>query len=113
MLAHTTWLISKIDPLKYFLSRATLIGCVVKWAMILSEFDIDYVDKKEIKGKVIMDQLAEAPIGDDHPMLIHFPNEAIFNIDIANKWKLYFDGSHKKWFRSWYYFCHTSRGYNP
>ena len=53
-------LVSKIDPLKYLLSRAALTGRVAKWVMILSEFDIEYVDRKAIKGQVIADQLAEA-----------------------------------------------------
>ena len=64
--------------------------------MILSEFYIEYVDRKEIKGQVIEDHLVEAPMIDDHPMLIDFPDEAIFNMDIANEWKLYFDGSHTR-----------------
>ena len=84
-------LISKIDPLDYLLSKATLIGCLAKWVMNLREFDIEYVDRKLIKGKVLADQLAEAPMIDDHPMLIDFPDEAIFNMDIGNQWKLYFD----------------------
>ena len=53
MLHKKTMLVSKIDPLKYLLCRASLIGCIEKWVMILSEFDIEYVDQKEIKGKVI------------------------------------------------------------
>ena len=40
MLSHTTRLVAKIDPLKYFLSKETLIGRLAKWVMILSEFDI-------------------------------------------------------------------------
>ena len=67
-----------------------------KWVMMLGEFDINYVDRKAIKGQAIVDQLVEAPIEDDHPMLIEFPNEAIFNMDIANEWKLYFDGLHTR-----------------
>ena len=55
-------LITKIDPLTYLLNKATLIGCLEKWVMILSEFDIKYVERKPIKGKEILDQLAEAPI---------------------------------------------------
>ena len=86
--------VSKIDPLKYLLSKATLTGHVAKWVVILSKFDIEYVDRKEIKGKVIENKLAEAPMTDDHPMLIDFPYEAIFNMDIDNEWKLYFYGSH-------------------
>ena len=45
---------------------------------------------------MIEDQLAEAPMTDDHPMLIDFPDEAIFYMDITNEWKLYFDGSHTR-----------------
>ena len=50
MLAHTTRLIAKIDPLKYFLSKAALTGRLAKWVMVLSEFDIQYVECKAIKG---------------------------------------------------------------
>lgn len=50
MLHQKTMLISKIDPLKYLLSKAALTGRLAKWVMVLSEFDIEYVDRKEIKG---------------------------------------------------------------
>lgn len=30
--------------------------------MILSEFDIEYIYKKAIKGQIIADQLVEAPL---------------------------------------------------
>ena len=39
-LAHTTQLVAKIDPLKYFLNKATLTWILSKWVMILSELDI-------------------------------------------------------------------------
>ena len=58
MLTHTIWLITQIAPLKYFFSKATLIGGLAKWVMILSEFDIENVKKKAIKGHEIFDQLA-------------------------------------------------------
>ena len=50
MLAHIVHLIAKIDPLKYLLSKATLIGYMAKGMMILLEFDIQYVKCKAIKG---------------------------------------------------------------
>ena len=59
MLANTTRLVAKIDPLKYFLSKAALTGRLAKWVMVLSEFDIQYVERKAIKGQVIADQLAD------------------------------------------------------
>lgn len=40
--------------------------------MILSKFNIKYVDRKAIKGQVIADQLEEAPLQDDHPLNIEF-----------------------------------------
>ena len=49
MLGHTVHLISKIDPLKYILSKSTLIDHLAKWVMLLSEFDIQYFDRKAIK----------------------------------------------------------------
>lgn len=62
MLSHKVQLIARFDPLKYLLSRETLTGRLAKWVMILSEFDIEYIDRKSIKGKIIEDQLAEAPL---------------------------------------------------
>lgn len=48
--------------------------------MILSEFDIEYIDINEIKGQIIIDQLAEAPIYDENPLILDFLDEAIFTI---------------------------------
>lgn len=53
MLNHQTMLFAKIDPLKYLLSKVALIGCMAKWLMVLSEYDIQYVERKAIKGQVI------------------------------------------------------------
>lgn len=44
MLMHKIQLIAKIDPLKYLLNKATLTGCLAKWVMLLSGFDIEYMD---------------------------------------------------------------------
>ena len=53
MLVHIIHLIAKIDPLKYLLGKATLTGGLAKSMMILLEFDIEYVECKEIKGQAI------------------------------------------------------------
>ena len=50
MISHMVKLIAKIDPLKYLLRRTTLTRCSVKWVLILSEFDIEYVEWRVIKG---------------------------------------------------------------
>lgn len=86
-------MIAKIDPLKYFLNKATLTGRLAKWIMILSEFDIKYVDRKAIKGQFITDQLAKTPLQDDHPLKIEFPDADILTVT-TKSWQLYFDGSY-------------------
>ena len=40
MLYHTTWLIVKLDPIKYLLEKTSLNGRVAKWQLMLSEYDI-------------------------------------------------------------------------
>ena len=74
MLAHTIHLIEKIDPLKYLLGKAALIGRLAKWMMVLSEFDIEYIERKVIKGQAIVDQLVDFPIQDGMPIQVEFPD---------------------------------------
>ena len=92
MLAHTTQLIAKIDPLKYLLSKVSLTCHIAKWVMIRSEFDIEYVERKAINGQAIANQLIEAPIIDHQPLHIDFPNESILMLTQQN-WTMFFDGS--------------------
>ena len=47
--------------------------------MILREFEIQYVDQKAINGQVD-DQLKKAPLQDNQPLNIEFPNESIMLI---------------------------------
>ena len=94
MLSHTVQLISKIDPLKYMLSHTILTKHLAKWVMLLSEFDIQYIDRKAIKGQAIIDHLADAPLVVDHPLIMEFPDEHLCLIEEKSPWKLYFDGSY-------------------
>ena len=93
MLNHTTHLIAKIDLLKYFLSKSSLTGQATKWDLILSEFNIVYKKCKAIKGQLIADQLAEAPLQGDHPIIVDFPDDTIMTIAPNTPWKLFFDRS--------------------
>ena len=93
MLAHTTQLVAKIDPLKYLLNKVVLTGWLAKWMMILLEFDIQYVEKKAIKRQAIVDQSVEFPMMDDAPLQIDFPDASIMYVT-EHTWKFFFDGSH-------------------
>eukprot|EP01018_Ginkgo_biloba_P024698 Gb_11643 [translate_table: standard] len=93
MLNNRTKLIAKIDPLKYLLSKSTLTSRMAKWVMLLSEFYIEYINQKSIKGQFLVDHLIEAPLSKNQPLIIRFPDESVLSLDESPEWKNYFDGS--------------------
>lgn len=80
MLAHSIKIVANIYPLKYLLSKATLTGRLAKWVMILTEFDIEYVERKSIKEQVIADQLVDSLLEDNQPLNIEFLDESIMHL---------------------------------
>ena len=60
--SYTTYLISRMDPLKYIFQKAMPAGKLAKWQMLLSEFDIMFVTQKAIKAQALADHLVENPI---------------------------------------------------
>jgi len=58
MLNYTTWLVSKMDPVKYIFEKPALTRRIARWQVLLSKFDIVYVTLKEIKGSSMEDYLA-------------------------------------------------------
>lgn len=62
MVCHTTLLISKRDPIKYIFEKPTVTGRIAKWQMLLTEYDIQYVTQKSIKGSVLSNYLANLPV---------------------------------------------------
>ena len=101
MLYHTTWLIAKLDPIKYIFEKPSLSGRIARWQVLLSEFDILYMSQKAIKGSAIADFLAGRANDEYEPMSFDFSNEdlmAVLQIEEEklleeNGWKMYFDGA--------------------
>jgi len=98
MISHTTWLISKMDQIKYIFEKPALTGRIARWQMLLSEYDILYVTQKAIKGSALADFLAHQLVEDYQPMLPDFSDEdisALFHADEynheVNTWTLFFD----------------------
>jgi RNase H-like domain found in reverse transcriptase len=85
MLAHKVIIISKVDPLKYLMTRPMLTGRLAKWAIILTEFDITYMPQKAIKGQASADFLAVHPIQDNSPLKYDFPNEKTLYVEEGNR----------------------------
>ena len=50
--------VSKIDPLRYLFQVPTLTGKMSQWLLLLTEFDIEYITTKVIKGRAVAEFLA-------------------------------------------------------
>ena len=59
MLSHTTWFVSKMDPVKYIFEKPALTRRIARWQVLLFEFNIVYVTQKAIKGSTLVDYLAQ------------------------------------------------------
>ena len=100
MLNYTTWLVSKMDPVKYIFEKPALTGWIARWQVLLSKFYIVYVTQKAIKGSALADYLAQQPISDYQPMHPKFPDEDIMTLfeeevedEDRDKWIMWFDGA--------------------
>ena len=103
MLSHTTWLVSKMDSLKYIFEKPALTGRIARWQVLLSEYDIVYVTLKAIKGIALANYLAQQPLNDYQPMHPEFPDEdimALFGEKVEDKdkdkWIVWFNGASKE-----------------
>ena len=80
MTEYSVCLISRLDPLRYLFDKPTLTGRLIRWLVLLSEFDIQYVSQKSIKGSIIVDHLASLPISEGRPVDDDFPNERFISM---------------------------------
>ncbi|XP_039011125.1 uncharacterized protein LOC120140172 [Hibiscus syriacus] len=76
-----------------------LSGRLARWQVLLSEFDIQYVSQKEVKGSAIAEFIASRTSQEYEPIDFDFPDEDLMSIlireaSVSNDeyWKLTFDG---------------------
>jgi hypothetical protein len=92
LLAHQVLVIARMDPLKYFFKKPALIRKFSRWLIILAKFDLSYVAKDTIKGRVIAEHCACHPISEDD-LNDDFPDEDVLSVEEKVTWKMYFDGA--------------------
>ncbi|RVX02436.1 Retrovirus-related Pol polyprotein from transposon 17.6, partial [Vitis vinifera] len=73
MIEYSVHLISRLDPLRYLFDKPALAGRLMRWLVLLTEFDIHYVSQKSINGSVVADHLASLPIIESRPIDDDFP----------------------------------------
>ena len=93
MTEYSIHLVSRLDPLRYLFDRFVLIGRLMRWLVLLTEFDIQYVTQKSVKDSIVTDHLASLPVSDDRPIDDDFPNEQFVSVASIAGWLLYFDGA--------------------
>ena len=93
MTDYSILLVSRMDPLRYLFDRPVLTGRLMRWLVLLTEFDIQYVTQKSVKGSIVADHLASLPVSDDRPIGDDFPDEQYVSITNIIGWRLYFDGA--------------------
>ena len=68
-------LVSQLDPLRYLFDRIIRTARLMRCLVLLTEFDIQYVTQKSVKGSVVVDHLASLPVSDDRPIDVDFLDE--------------------------------------
>ena len=53
MTEYSVQLVSRLDPLRYMFDIPVLTSRLMRWLVLLTEFDIQHVTQKSIKGSVL------------------------------------------------------------
>ena len=93
MTEYPVHLISRLDPLRYLFDKPALTGRLMRWLILLTEFDIQYVCHTSIKGSIVTDHLASLPISEDKPIDDDFLDEEFVAMTSLSGWCRYFDGA--------------------
>ncbi|XP_077222157.1 uncharacterized protein LOC143856000 [Tasmannia lanceolata] len=96
LLSNKVLLHSRMDPLKYLFEKPALTGRIARWLLLLSKFDITYITQKSVKGRVIAEQLADAPVEENAFLKAKFSYEEIMELEEETprtRWLMYFDGA--------------------
>ena len=75
MIEYSIRLVSQLDPLRYLFNRPVMTGRLMRWLVLLIEFDIQYVMQKSVKSSIVTDHLASLSVSDDRSIDDDFPDE--------------------------------------
>ncbi|RVW69084.1 Transposon Tf2-8 polyprotein [Vitis vinifera] len=78
---------------RYCLALTRLVGRLMRWLVLLTEFDIHYVTQKSIRGSIVADHLASLPVSDARAIDDDFPDEDVAAVTSLSGWRMYFDGA--------------------
>ncbi|RVW75925.1 hypothetical protein CK203_051825 [Vitis vinifera] len=71
-------------------TRPALVGRLMRWLVLLTEFDIHYVTQKSIRGSIVADHLASLPVSDARAIDDDFPDEDVVAVTSLSGWRISF-----------------------
>ncbi|RVW64885.1 hypothetical protein CK203_064807 [Vitis vinifera] len=93
MTEYSVYLISRLDPLRYLFDKPTLVSHLMRWLILLTEFDIHYVTQKSIRWSIVADHLASLPISDGRAIDDDFLDEDVAAVTSLSGWCMYSNGA--------------------
>ena len=90
--------ISKVNPLRLLMTRPSSLNCkLAKWVILLSQYEMQFMPQKAIKGQVVADFLADHPFQElQNFMTISWTRLRKLTwstLPQKNKWQLFFNGA--------------------
>ncbi|XP_020250170.1 uncharacterized protein LOC109827577 [Asparagus officinalis] len=97
LVGQTIHVISKVSPLRVLMMKPSSLNyCLAKWALLLSQYDMQFITQKAVKGQTVVDFLADHPISKLSKLYEDLPDEvtpkACTAQEVIQVWKLFFDG---------------------
>ena len=80
MIEYSVQLVSRLDHLRYLFDIPVLTSRLMRWLVLLTEFDIQYVTQKSITRSVLADHLASLPVTNGIVIDDGFPDEEIAGV---------------------------------
>ncbi|WKA11240.1 hypothetical protein VitviT2T_028762 [Vitis vinifera] len=68
--------------------KPALVGRLMRWLVLLTEFDIHYVTQKSIKRNIVVDHLASLPVSDGRAIDDNFPYEDVAVMTSLSGWRI-------------------------
>ncbi|XP_020243371.1 uncharacterized protein LOC109821605 [Asparagus officinalis] len=89
--------ISKVNPLRVLMKKPSSLNCqLAKWAILLSQYDMQFMPQKAVKGQAVVDFLADHLVSGLSKLYEDLPDEVAESCvaqEVMQVWKLFFDSA--------------------
>ena len=93
MTEYSILLVSRLDTLRYLFDRTVLLDRLMRWLVLLTEFNIQYVTHRSVKGSIIPYHMTSLQVSNDIPINDDFLDEQFVFVTSIVGWRLFFDGA--------------------